>query len=73
MGENVERPKAQKAKASPEYRRRWGVEYKRIPIGHPERAERRQRAAERQAEEAKRPITDPRRRAVRLGRVKLAA
>ena len=64
---------AQKAKSSPEYRRRWGVAEKRIPLGHPKRAERRQRAAVRQAAEALRPVTDPRRRAVRLGRVKLAA
>jgi hypothetical protein len=55
------------------YRARWGHERKRTLKGHPLRAARRQRAAERQAEEAKRPANDPRRKSVRLGRVKLAA
>lgn len=59
-------------KASDEYRRRWGRITKR-QTWHPKRQERRERAAARQAEEAKRPITDPRRKAVRLGRVKQAA
>lgn len=55
------------------YRVRWGHERTHILKGHPERQARRERAAARQAEEAKRPLTDPRRRAVRLGRVKQAA
>lgn len=72
--------KAQRTEASEAYKDRWGhherdgsPRQKRVPIGHPLRAARRRRAAERQAEEAKRPMNDPRRKAVRLGRVKLAA
>lgn len=38
---------AQKSTSSPEYRRRWGVAEKRIPLGHPLRAERRRRALDR--------------------------
>lgn len=60
-------------RASDEYRHRWGRTTKRQTLGHPLRAARRQRAAVRHAEEAKRPMNDPRRKAVRLGRVKLAA
>lgn len=60
-------------KASPEYTRRWGRLTKRQTLGHPKRQERRDRAAARQAEEAKRAPTDQRRRAVRLGRAKRAA
>ena len=60
-------------KASPEYIRRWGRTTKRQTLGHPKRQARRDRAAARQAEEAKRSPTDPRRRAVRLGRAKAAA
>lgn len=55
------------------YHARWGHERKRTIKGHPKRAARRQRALERQAEEARRPVTDPRRKAVRLGHVKAAA
>lgn len=64
---------AQKSASSPEYRRRWGGDEKRIPLGHPKRAARRQRALARQAEEAKRSPMDPRRKAVRLGRASAAA
>ena len=50
------------------YRVRWGHERTRAIKGHPKRQERRERAAARQAIEQARPLNDPRRRAVRLGR-----
>lgn len=60
-------------KCSSEYTRRWGRVTKRQTLGHPKRQERRERAAVRQADEAKRSVKYPRRKSVRLGRTKMAA
>lgn len=48
---------AQRAKASPEYRRRWGCTEKRIPVGHPKREARYRRAMERITPERREQVT----------------
>lgn len=51
------------------FKARWGHERERIAT-HPRRAARQQRALLRQAEEAQRPVSDPRLKAVRLARAR---
>ena len=66
---------AQKTEATAAYKARWGTHerdgkprMKRVPVGHPKRAERRRRASIRQAEETQRPANDSRRKSVRLAK-----
>ena len=52
------------------YRVRYGNDRKRITKGNPKKQARKERALVRQAEEEKRPANDPRRKQVRLSKVK---